>query len=90
MAAHARASGGTAVINMRFDHRNVSEMWMEICAYGTCVIAEPLPVLARRARTMWSLRTRANDGGPLPLPAGGSAGGAPARERRRALRNRLP
>ena len=70
MAAHARASGGNAVINMRFDHRNVSEMWMEICAYGTCVVAEPLPVLARRQRSMWNLR---RGDGPRPLPAGGVA-----------------
>jgi uncharacterized protein YbjQ (UPF0145 family) len=88
MAAHARASGGNAVINMRFDHRNVSEMWMEICAYGTCVVAEQLPVLARRQRTAWSVRGRGGDG-PLPLTAG-NAPNAPARERRRALRNRLP
>jgi uncharacterized protein YbjQ (UPF0145 family) len=90
MAAHARASGGNAVINMRFDHRNVSEMWMEICAYGTCVVAEPLPALARRQRTMWSLRSRAAESAPPSLPAGGAGTAAPARERGRALRERMP
>jgi uncharacterized protein YbjQ (UPF0145 family) len=88
MAAHARASGGNAIINMRFDHRNVSEMWMEICAYGTCVVAEALPVLARRQRrTMWSVRSSGT--APLPLPAGGTPD-VSAREQRRALRNRMP
>jgi uncharacterized protein YbjQ (UPF0145 family) len=90
MAAHARASGGNAIINMRFDHRNVSEMWMEICAYGTCVVAAPLPVLTRRQRSLWSLRTRTADGGPRPLPAGGAPSSMPARERGRALRDRMP
>jgi uncharacterized protein YbjQ (UPF0145 family) len=92
MAAHARACGGNAVLNMRFDHRNVSEMWMEICAYGTCVLAEPLPSLSRRQRSRWGLRNRA---APRSLPAGGVAVDqvAPDQvpgEAARAVRGRLP
>lgn len=37
MTAHARRLGANAVVGMRFDHRNVSDMWTEICAYGTAV-----------------------------------------------------
>jgi uncharacterized protein YbjQ (UPF0145 family) len=39
MAFHARNAGANAVIGMRFDHRVVSSMWVEICAYGTAVVA---------------------------------------------------
>src|SRR5258705_9232102 len=69
MVAHARAHGANAVLNMRFDHRIVSEMWMEICAYGTSVVAEPLPSLQRRQRTMWSVRGRGRGTEPRRLPA---------------------
>jgi uncharacterized protein YbjQ (UPF0145 family) len=62
LGEEARRLGANAVIGMRFDSRDCGEMWMEICAYGTCVVAEPMPVVARRQRTMWSLRTRAADG----------------------------
>jgi uncharacterized protein YbjQ (UPF0145 family) len=37
MTAHALKLGANAVLGMRFDHRNVSDMWTEICAYGTAV-----------------------------------------------------
>ncbi|GIH21146.1 YbjQ family protein [Rugosimonospora africana] len=39
MAFHARNAGANAVIGMRFDHRVISPMWVEICAYGTAVVA---------------------------------------------------
>jgi uncharacterized protein YbjQ (UPF0145 family) len=41
MAAHARQLGANAVIAMRFDHRQVTSKWNEICAYGTAVHAVP-------------------------------------------------
>jgi uncharacterized protein YbjQ (UPF0145 family) len=41
MAAHARQLGANAVIAMRFDHRQVTNRWNEICAYGTAVHAVP-------------------------------------------------
>lgn len=43
MMVHARELGANAVVGMRFDHRNVSDMWGEICAYGTAVCVEPAP-----------------------------------------------
>jgi uncharacterized protein YbjQ (UPF0145 family) len=42
MAFHARAAGANAVLGMRFDHRVISETWVEICAYGTAVVAMPI------------------------------------------------
>lgn len=84
MAKHAQERGCNAVLNVRFEHRSVSEQWVELCAYGTSVVAEPLPVSARRARVRarWSVRN------PRPLPSGkdgaldavpsGGEGGGPA------------
>jgi uncharacterized protein YbjQ (UPF0145 family) len=34
----ARKRGANAVVAMRFDHREVGTMWMELCAYGTAVV----------------------------------------------------
>jgi uncharacterized protein YbjQ (UPF0145 family) len=45
MAFHARQVGANAILAMRFDHRVINSMWVEICAYGTAVVAVP----ARRA-----------------------------------------
>jgi hypothetical protein len=36
----ARRRGANAVIGMRFDNRDVSNNWAEICAYGTAVRVE--------------------------------------------------
>lgn len=38
--------GANAVLAMRFDHRQATENWTEICAYGTAVWAVPLGVTA--------------------------------------------
>ncbi|OLB80593.1 MAG: hypothetical protein AUI14_06130 [Actinobacteria bacterium 13_2_20CM_2_71_6] len=38
MVLHARRRGANAVVGMRFDHREISQMWVEICAYGTAVV----------------------------------------------------
>lgn len=46
MVEHARELGANAIVGMRFDHRNVSDMWTEICAYGTAVYVERLPSTA--------------------------------------------
>jgi uncharacterized protein YbjQ (UPF0145 family) len=43
MVAHAQELGANAIVGMRFDHRNVSDMWGEICAYGTAVLVDPPP-----------------------------------------------
>lgn len=41
MIERAWQMGANAVVAMRFDHRDVSEAWNEICAYGTAVWIEP-------------------------------------------------
>jgi len=38
MIEAARRRGANAVVGMRFDHRTVSPVWTEICAYGTAVL----------------------------------------------------
>jgi uncharacterized protein YbjQ (UPF0145 family) len=80
LAANARANGANAVVNMRFDHRIVSDMWMEICAYGTCVVATALPSTVRRQRSRMRLRGRSE---PRQLAAGPGEDG-------RAVKNRMP
>lgn len=40
MIERAWHMGGNAVVAMRFDHRDVTESWNEICAYGTAVWIE--------------------------------------------------
>jgi uncharacterized protein YbjQ (UPF0145 family) len=34
----AQARGANAVVCMRFDHRDITPSWTEICAYGTAVV----------------------------------------------------
>jgi uncharacterized protein YbjQ (UPF0145 family) len=34
----AQRRGANAVIGMRFDHREVTHSWNEVCAYGTAVL----------------------------------------------------
>jgi uncharacterized protein YbjQ (UPF0145 family) len=42
MAHQARERGANAVIGLRFDHRDITGAWGEICAYGTAVVVEPV------------------------------------------------
>jgi len=35
----AEHRGANAVVGMRFDHRDISNHWIELCAYGTAVVA---------------------------------------------------
>ncbi len=42
MAKVARARGANAVVGMRFDHRDITAAWTEICAYGTAVVIVPV------------------------------------------------
>ena len=42
MLEHARAKGGNAVIGMRFDTSEMGDVWTELCAYGTAVVAIPV------------------------------------------------
>jgi uncharacterized protein YbjQ (UPF0145 family) len=43
-----RRRGANAIIGMRFDNRDITGSWVEICAYGTAVVAVPLTEEARR------------------------------------------
>jgi uncharacterized protein YbjQ (UPF0145 family) len=47
MLEAARARGGNAVIGMRFDSSEMGDVWTEICAYGTAVVAVPVTDAAR-------------------------------------------
>ncbi|HEY8828197.1 MAG TPA: YbjQ family protein [Jatrophihabitantaceae bacterium] len=42
MLEHARSKGGNAVIGMRFDTSEMGDIWTELCAYGTAVVAVPV------------------------------------------------
>lgn len=39
LGEEAQRLGANAVIGMQFEHREVGTMWMEVCAYGTAVVA---------------------------------------------------
>jgi uncharacterized protein YbjQ (UPF0145 family) len=43
MVHAAEGRGANAIVGMRFDHRDVTDHWVELCAYGTAVVAAPLP-----------------------------------------------
>lgn len=43
MVEQARKLGANAVVGMRFDHREISQAWGEMCAYGTAVLVAPDP-----------------------------------------------
>ena len=42
MLEEARTKGGNAVVAMRFDTSEMGDVWTEICAYGTAVVAIPV------------------------------------------------
>jgi uncharacterized protein YbjQ (UPF0145 family) len=48
MLEHARAKGGNAVIGMRFDTSEMGDVWTELCAYGTAVVAVPVTDAAKQ------------------------------------------
>jgi uncharacterized protein YbjQ (UPF0145 family) len=39
MVHAAEHRGANAVVGMRFDHRDITNHWVELCAYGTAVVA---------------------------------------------------
>ncbi len=51
MLEHARAKGGNAVIGMRFDTSEMGDVWTELCAYGTAVVAIPVTDAAKQTAT---------------------------------------
>ncbi len=42
MTQEAKARGGDAVLAMRFDTSEMGDVWTELCAYGTAVVAVPV------------------------------------------------
>lgn len=42
MVRSAAGLGANAVVAVRFDHREVTAWWSEVCAYGTAVCVEPI------------------------------------------------
>jgi uncharacterized protein YbjQ (UPF0145 family) len=44
MGRLAATRGANAVVGMRFDHRDITSAWTEICAYGTAVYLVPAGV----------------------------------------------
>jgi len=42
MIQAAENRGATAIVGMRFDHRDITNNWVELCAYGTAVVANAL------------------------------------------------
>jgi uncharacterized protein YbjQ (UPF0145 family) len=45
----AEPRGANAVVGMRFDHRDISNHWIELCAYGTAVVATAPPGRPRKS-----------------------------------------
>jgi uncharacterized protein YbjQ (UPF0145 family) len=66
MSQRAFVRGANAVVCMRFDHRDLSTHWTEICAYGTAVFV--VPTSARRAVTGPASRVPARGWAPAPTP----------------------
>ncbi|GAC1382436.1 MAG: hypothetical protein NVSMB48_12910 [Marmoricola sp.] len=48
MLEAARERGGNAVIAMRFDTSEMGDVWTEVCAYGTAVVAVPVTEAAKQ------------------------------------------
>jgi hypothetical protein len=48
MLEHARQKGANAVIGMRFDTSEMGDVWTELCAYGTAVVAIPVTDAAKQ------------------------------------------
>jgi uncharacterized protein YbjQ (UPF0145 family) len=48
MLEAARGRGGNAVIGMRFDTSEMGDVWTELCAYGTAVVAVPVTDAAKQ------------------------------------------
>jgi uncharacterized protein YbjQ (UPF0145 family) len=75
MLEHARSKGGNAVIGMRFDTSEMGDIWTELCAYGTAVVAIPVDESAKQTAT--SLGYGSPSGAPAtpdPVAAYGQPG----------------
>ncbi len=65
MLEHARAKGGNAVIGMRFDTSEMGDVWTELCAYGTAVVAVPVSEGAKQTAQVLGY---GQPGGAPPTP----------------------
>ena len=48
MVEEAERRGGNAILAMRFDTSEMGDVWTELCAYGTAVVAVPMDEGARQ------------------------------------------
>jgi uncharacterized protein YbjQ (UPF0145 family) len=65
MLEHARTKGGNAVIGMRFDTSEMGDVWTELCAYGTAVVAVPVDEGAQQTAALLGY---GQPGGSPPIP----------------------
>jgi uncharacterized protein YbjQ (UPF0145 family) len=65
MLEHARSKGGNAVIGMRFDTSEMGDVWTELCAYGTAVVAVPVDEGAQQTAALLGY---GQPGGSPPIP----------------------
>jgi uncharacterized protein YbjQ (UPF0145 family) len=65
MLEHARSKGGNAVIGMRFDTSEMGDVWTELCAYGTAVVAVPVSDAAKQTAQALGY---GGPSGPPPTP----------------------
>jgi uncharacterized protein YbjQ (UPF0145 family) len=78
MLEHARQKGGNAVIGMRFDTSEMGDVWTELCAYGTAVVAIPVTDAAKQtAQAMGYGGGQAAQPGPPPGQQPGQQPGPP-------------
>jgi uncharacterized protein YbjQ (UPF0145 family) len=68
MLEAARARGGNAVIGMRFDTSEMGDVWTELCAYGTAVVAVPVDDGARQTASQLGYGPAAGTSGPNAQP----------------------
>jgi uncharacterized protein YbjQ (UPF0145 family) len=70
MLEHARSKGGNAVIGMRFDTSEMGDVWTELCAYGTAVVAIPVSDAAKQtAQALGYGQTGGSPATPEPVQA---------------------
>jgi uncharacterized protein YbjQ (UPF0145 family) len=70
MLEHARARGANAVIGMRFDTSEMGDVWTELCAYGTAVVAVPVTDAAKETARALGYGQPAPQGPPQTPPPG--------------------
>ena len=73
MLEQARAKGGNAVIGMRFDTSEMGDVWTELCAYGTAVVAIPVSEGAKQTASAMGYGTPAGSPATPDSPQPGYA-----------------